>query len=248
MTLIKYILITYVALLFIGCGASIPTDLSNPESIFNSGVKYLENEDFPEAKRMFDLIVYQYPASQFADDAQFYQGELSFNKGEYILAAFNYNRVRKQYPSSIYVKDAVYKTALSYYKLSPTYDRDQDYTHKAIEALQEFQYLYPDDKLYSEVSEKIQELRNKLAYRDLFTAQLYMKMDNPRSSIIYYESVINSYSDTDSYEEAFLGKIGALVYMKKDIDAESMIIAYKSNFPNSQKLQELDKMLESIKK
>lgn len=237
-----------IALVLIGsCGSTNTTDLTNPEEIFNAGVKYLEEEEFPEAKRMFDLIVFQYPASQFADDAQFYQGELSFKKEEFIIAAFNYNRLRKQYPSSIYVKDALYKTAMSYYRLSPAYDRDQEYTHKAIESLQEFQYLYPDDKLFSDVSDKIKELRNKLAYRELFTAELYMKLDNPRSAVIYFDAVINSYSDTEHYEAAFLGKIDAIIFMKKVQEAESLIIAYKANFKESPKFVELDKKLESIK-
>jgi len=244
---LKIILFALAILIVAGCGSTNTTDLTNPEEIFNAGVKYLEEEEFPEAKRMFELISMQYPASQFADDAQFYQGELSFKKEEFIIAAFNYNRLRKQYPSSIYVKDALYKTAMSYFKLSPNYDRDQEYTHKAIETLQEFQYLYPDDELFKDVSEKIQGLRNKLAYRDLFTAELYMKLDNPRSANIYYESVINSYSDTDSFEAAFFGKIESLVFMKKKKDAESMIIAYKANFPKSEKFDKLDKMLEGIK-
>lgn len=247
MKVIKLLLIALAIVFIYGCGSTNTTDLTNPEDIFNAGVKYLEEEEFPEAKRMFELISMQYPASQFADDAQFYQGELSFKKEEFILAAFNYNRLRKQYPSSIYVKDALYKTAMSYYRLSPTYDRDQEYTRKAIETMQEFQYLYPEDKLFQDANEKIKELRNKLAYRELFTAGLYMKLDNPRSAIIYYESVINSYSDTDHYEEAFWGKIEALVFMKKVKDAESMAIAYKANFPESAKIKELDKMIDTIK-
>lgn len=247
MKIIKIILFAYALVAIISCGSTKTTDLTNPEDIFNAGVKYLEEEEFPEAKRMFELISMQYPASQFADDAQFYQGELSFKKEEFILAAFNYNRLRKQYPSSFYVKDALYKTAMSYYRLSPSYDRDQEYTHKAIETMQEFQYLYPDDKLFIDASDKIKELRNKLAFRELFTAGLYMKLDNPRSAVIYYESVINSYSDTEHFETAFIGKIDALIYMKKVTEAESMIIAYKANFPQSNKFKEIDKKLENIK-
>lgn len=247
MNILKLLLLAICVIIVSSCGSTIPTDLTNPEEIFNSGVKYLDDEDYLEAKKMFDLIIFQYPASQYADDAQFYQGELSYKKGEYILAAFNYNRLRKQYPSSMYVKDALYKTAMSYYKLSPSYDRDQEYTNKAIETLQEFQYLYPKDELFGDVSNKIQELRNKLAYRDLFTAQLYSKLDNPRSALIYYESVINNFSDTDSYEPAFMGKIKALILMKKEKEAESMIIAYKANFPESINFDMLDRLLRSIK-
>jgi len=241
---IKNIILLLIVLVLVSCGGSKLPDSTNPEEIFQAGVRFLENKDYNEAKQMFDLIIIQYPASQWADDAQFYLGEVSFRKGEYIVAAFSYNRLRRQFPGSPFTKEALYKTAMCYYNMSPTYDRDQEYTRKAIEAFQEFQYLYPDDELYKEASNKITELRNKLAYREYFTAELYMKLQSPISAVIYYDSVINSYSDTDYFEPAMYGKISALIYMKKYKEASSTFLAYKSNFPNSEKIQILEKMLE----
>jgi len=235
------------SIIIASCGGTKLPDSTNPEEIFNAGLKFLEDEDYLEAKQMFELIILQYPASQFADDAQYYQGEVSYRREEFIMAAFNYNRLRRQYPGSPFSKDALFKSALSYYRISPPYDRDQENTRKAIEAFQEFQYLYPDDKLKQDASDKIQEMRNKLAYREYFTGLLYRKLDSPRSSVIYFDAVINNYQDTDYYEPAFFSKIEVLIFMKKSKEAESIIIAYKSNFPKSDKIPELDKMLSNIK-
>ncbi len=70
-----------------------------------------------------------------------------------------------------------------------------------------------------------------------------MKLDSPVSAVIYYDSVINSYSDTQYYEPAFYGKIVALVYMKKYREANSTFLAYRTNFPNSTRIPEIEKML-----
>jgi outer membrane protein assembly factor BamD (BamD/ComL family) len=44
--------------------------------------------------------------------------------------------------------------------------------------------------------------------------------------------VINSYSDSQYYEDSYIGKIEALYYMKKYDQAVSIIRAYASLFPN----------------
>lgn len=242
-----YILLFVLLIFVISCGTTREFDSSNPESIFKAALAYHNDEDYTEATRLFNLVILQFPGSQWADDAQYYQAENSFKKEEFILAAYYFNRLRKQFPGSTFYKDAVYKTALSYYRLSPPYDRDQEYSQKAIEYFQEFQYLFPQDSMYKDCSDKIMELRNKLAYREFFTAELYRKLESPNSSVIYYDVVINKYADTQYYEPAFFGKIEALIFMKKRKEAESMILAYKNNFPQSDKISKLDNMLNNLK-
>lgn len=230
----KYLII-FVVFSFIGlnsCGGTKTPENISAEQVFTKGMELFENEEYLESKQYFDIIKLQYPASQYADDAQYYLAEVNFKREEFILAAFNYSMLRRVYPGSQFSKESLYKNALCYFKLSPPYDRDQEYTTKAIESFMEFQYLYPEDSLNNESSKRIMELRNKLAYREYFTAELYRKMDSPRSSIVYYDAVINSYSDSQYYEDSYIGKIEALYYMKKYDQAVSIIRAYASLFPN----------------
>ncbi|GIV55857.1 MAG: hypothetical protein KatS3mg040_0625 [Candidatus Kapaibacterium sp.] len=84
---------------------------------------------------LFDVIRLQYPASEFAPDAQYYLAEISFRRREYVVASFNYSMVRRQYPTHPRAREALYKAALCYVELAPPYDRDQEYTRKAIAAL-----------------------------------------------------------------------------------------------------------------
>lgn len=239
------ILIIPVMIIF-GCGSSSDMDFKSAEEVYNKGVAAFEDEDYLDAKKFFEVIKLQYPASQYADDAQFYLAEINFARGEYILGAFNYSRLRSLYPGSEYVKESIYKAALCYYELSPTFDRDQEYTRKGIEAFNIFQRLYPNDSLFSEAEEKIDALRDKLAHRDYYTAELYRTLEFPHSSLIYYDSVIDNYPDTKYYEQAWIGKIEVLIIFRRLDEASGLIDLFRKNFPESQYLTDLKKLEEQI--
>lgn len=88
------------------------------------------------------------------------------------------------------------------------------------------------DSLYAESGKKIVELRNRLAERELITAELYRSLYSNRSAIIYYDAIIDDYPDTEHYETAFAGKIESLIALRRYEDARSMIEIYKKRFSN----------------
>ena len=54
----------------------------------------------------------------------------------------------------------------------------------------------------SQIENMIQELRNKLAKKDFYTASLYIKLDKLKSANIYYYSIVNNYYDTRFVNDA----------------------------------------------
>lgn len=244
--ILKLLTVSFFAIYLISCGSSGKPENQSAAQVYADGVKYFNDEDYEEAKKYFELIKLQYPASEYADDAQYYMAELYFHRKEFILSAFTFNNLRKIYPGSEYTQEALYKTALCYYELSPKFDRDQDYTKQAIQTFQDFQYLYPDDSLATLASSKIEELREKLAHKEYFTAELYMNMDYPQSAVIYFESVINNYDDTSYLHEAFKGKVDALIYMEKIDEAKETIRIYKNRFPNGKYYDDVSNLQKSL--
>jgi outer membrane protein assembly factor BamD len=229
--------------LVIACGAArsniIPRTV---DDVFTLGVEEFRLGNYAQAQKLLDIIKLQYPASKYADDAQYYLAEINFAKGEYILAAYNYNQVRRTFPNSEYAKISMYKAALSNQKLSPKSDRDQDYTKQAIRAFAEFQAAYPKDSLAKEAGLRIRELRNKLAEHDFRTAELYVKLYAPRSALTYYDLVLNNYSDCDYTEPAFAGKIKMLARLKRIPEAKESLRLYRAKFPNGASLNDLNQL------
>lgn len=242
----KLILILSITF-FAACSGGLDTRNMTAENLFHKGKEYFADDDNLEAQKMFDLIKLQYPASQYADDAQFYLAEIDFKREKYILAAFNYNSLRRIYPSSEYNKQSLYMRAQCYYKLSPPYERDQEYTLKAIESFIEFQGTYPNDSLSLEADNKIKEMREKLAHREFSIAELYKKLDDPKASLVYYDFVINKYDDTQYFEDSYLGKVESLLKMRRIEEAQNIIMLYDKKFPTGNYNQKLKDMYNEVK-
>jgi outer membrane protein assembly factor BamD len=227
---LTFILVT--AILNSCSGVKQAGEIKDAETAYTAGIEAFKNEDYFEAQRLFDVIRLQFPTTQYADDAQYYLGEISYARKEYVMAAFNYGMVRRSYPTSSLNKSALFKTGMCYYELAPPADRDQDYTKKAISSFSEFQAIYPSDSLYNESGKRINELRNRLAERELITAELYRNLYSNRSALIYYDVIIDDYPDTEHYETAFAGKIESLIALRRYDDAKSMIELYRKRFAN----------------
>jgi outer membrane protein assembly factor BamD len=128
---------------------------------------------------------------------------------------------------------------LCYYELSPPYDRDQEYTYKAVEKFQDYQRLYAGDSLSEKASTYIDELRNKLAHRAFFTAKLYIKLHSRKSSLIYLDVVIAEFPDTKYYELAYYEKIKILATTFRNDELHLVIDKYKNLFPEGKHLKKV---------
>jgi len=244
---IKFIIFYLSIILILGsCKSTDKVETRTPDKIFEEAVELFNTQEYLESKKLLDIIRLQYPASQYIDDAQFYLAEIDFKMEKYIYAAFSYNRLRQVYPSSDFAKQSLFNAALSYYMLSPSYNRDQEYTKKSMQAFMEYQFLYPGDSLAEESGKKIDELRSKLAEKEYETARLYIKLSNPRGSLIYFDSVLNDYDDTKFFEPAFAGKIEVLYKLKRFDEATGLIDLYKKQFPNGTNLNVVESIENQI--
>ena len=235
---------TYLLLIILmsACKTGSTFEPKTAEEAFNEGLRLFEKKEYTEALSFFDMIKLQFPGSGIADKAQYYTAEINFARKEYILASFNYSRVRNLYPGSDFAKISLYKAGLSQYLLSPSFQKDQEYTLKAIRTLQEYQNYYPnrEDSLFKKTDTMIMECRNKLGEKDYQIAELYKKLESPRSALIYYESVLKNYDDTKFYEPSFLGKIEMLYWMKKNEEAKNTELTYKALFQNGKYFKEIE--------
>lgn len=222
-----------VSIVAISCSTGSKFEPKSAEEAFNEGYRLFEKRNYTEAMSYFDMIKLQYPASNFADKAQYYIAEINFARKEYVLASFNYSRVRTLYPGSSFAKIALYKSGYSQYLLAPDYHKDQEYTRRAIKTFQDFQFYYPEkDSLYDEADRRIIRLRNILGEKEFETAQLYKRLESYRSALIYYESVISEYDDTRYFEPAWYGKIESLYHLKQFEEATNATLTYNNLFPN----------------
>jgi len=233
--------------LLASCGDSAQTlSTLTTEDRFRRGMEALEDEDYLEAQEAFNTIILQDPASDFADDAQFYLAESYFRNGEYKLAAFNYNRLRTSFPNSSFYKEAFFRSGEAYYFSSLSYDRDQRETKFAIDVYRAFSTYYGADSLAPIARSRIAELQNKLAQKDYMTAELYRKMDEHAAALVYYEKVIEGYPDTEYFQLATIGRIKTLRELDRRTEALDVARRFIDEHPSSQMLGQVRQLQQEL--
>ncbi len=235
-------------LLIVGCGSSEVTTILTAEERFQHAKALFDNEDYLEAINEFTVITLQFQASPYADDAQHYLGECRFMRREYLLATSEYRLLKNNMPASPLVSDAQYKLGLCYYDLAPKVSLDQQYTKKAIEELQAFVEYYPGNEHATDAEEKIQELTVRLALKQYNAAMLYMKLEDYKSAIIYFDDVIEKYHDTEYAPLAYIGKVEALIARHKYAEADAEVNKFLNVYPNSVLRMEMDDLKNRIQK
>ena len=192
-----------VAVLLTGCsgGQSLGSD-ATAEQRYDAGKASVESEDYLAAITHFETLLLQFPASEVADDAQFYLAESYYNSEEYFTAAFQYSRVLTDFRGSPYYKRALFMTGECYFAVSPKYHRDQKRTKRAMSQYDAFIGYFPDDSLAAVARERIASLREKLAQRDFSVAEGYFDRDEFAAAVIYFKRLVDRYPNSRWAAEA----------------------------------------------
>ena len=241
-------LILSTAVICLGCGSSksdINTD--DPEKAFSIAKRKFDKGDYTDAIEDFSFIKLRFPGTAISEKTQFYLAYSYYRQKEYILAAYEFDKFLRSYPRSEMYPDAMYMLGLAYYELSPAYPVDQEYTYLALEQFQRFIESYPEHRSSADAEKKITELRNKIAYKDYKTAEIYLKNDNYRAASIYFRNVYDNYIESEWADDAMIGEAEAYISAKKYSEAESVLEKFLKLFPNSQLKPKAQKLLSDIK-
>lgn len=255
---IKKIILLSLAALFIviflsGCGSS-KSDIStdDPQKAFDMAKRKFDNKDYVDAIEYFSFIKIRFKGTAVSDKTHYYLAESYFYQKEYFLAEYEFRSFLKEQSASPLVPSAKYMHANTYYELSPKYSLDQEYTKEAIEEFLSYIETYPQDKNVPDAEKKVKELRNKLAYKNFRTAELYMKTDNYKAASMYFQSVYEEpnekkFIDTDWADDAMVGQAEAYISGKKYDEAKKILERFYKLFPNSDQKSKADRISSRIR-
>jgi outer membrane protein assembly factor BamD len=149
-----------------------------------------------KAIEIYKHIVKNAPFGSYGDQAQFNIGEIYKSQGEFEEAQKAFQAVVDEYPSSELVGRARYQIAFCSLEASKRAQYDERSAQRAIEEFQGFKENFPSDQQVTQADESIRQLRNKKAQTSFETAKFYEKINRLSSAKVYYQEVMNQYSDT----------------------------------------------------
>jgi outer membrane protein assembly factor BamD len=243
LVLARFIAALFLIQLIAGCGSS-KTDITtdDPQKAFDIAKRKYDNRDYVDAIEDFSFIKIRFPGTDVSDKVQFYLASSYFNQREFLLAAYEYDTFLKNFPLSPLYPEAKYMLGNTYYELSPKYSLDQQFTREALNEFLSYIEAYPQDKNVPDAEKKIKEMRNKLAYKDFWTAELYMKTDNYKAASLYYQAVYDDYIDSDWADDAMVGQAEAYINGRKYEEAKKVLDKFYKLFPKSNLKSKADRL------
>ena len=193
-----------------------------------------KNKDYEQAKIQFKILTLNNPGAEFIDEGQFLLAQCHFKQKAYILAADEFNRLIRLYQRSQWVDDAQFMVAMCDYKLSPKPALDQKYTRQAVANFQRFLEDFPNSKLVPEAERLLTLCRTKLAQKDYKSGELYRKFKDYHAGLVYFNSVLDSYYDTEFAHPALYWKSECLYRLERKSEAADSFREFISRYPRSE--------------
>ena len=156
-----------------------------------------------------EQIVPAYRGKPQAEKLIFMYANTYYQMGDYYLAGYQFERFETSYPKSDSVEVASFKSAKSYYQLSPRFSLDQNDTDMALGKLQAFINAYPNTQYRTEANELVSELRTKIEYKDIQIARQYLKISDYKPAIGAFENFISDHPGSTFRKNAFFGRLDA---------------------------------------
>lgn len=216
----------------------VPDNLS-AETLFETGLTALHEEDWTDAIAYFERFTIQYPAHPRAQEARFNVSQAYFGKEEYITAANEFSRLANDYPAGPWADDARFKVCESYYELSPKPELDQQYTRAALDHCQSLITYYPESEMVPKAQELLDSLRNKLAEKAFLTGEFYYSRNAFDSAIIYYDAAVRDYPQTPTAARALHRLYETYVKLGYDEEAEAAKARLLKDYPTSPEARQL---------
>lgn len=219
-----------ISILLSSCGISNPFDDNIAyKTRFDDGLAFFEEENYVKASQQFSIIVDRASHTDLGDDALFFLAESYFLNKDYDLALVEFEKLVSRMGFSPYIEKSRWRICETLMLLSPNFYHDQESSKKAISQIQEFLDDFPNSEYSKDADKLINELRTRLAEKNMETGKLYVKLKAYDSAIVSYKIVVNEFYDTKFFNDANMEIIRCLVLQKKSDEAKQYLTELEIN-------------------
>ena len=235
----------------------------DPEEKYQAALMYFNDKRYVKAQTLLDDVSSYYKGTERSEDVLAYLARCYMGQKAYESATDYYQAYVRNYPKGKYATEAYFQVGHSQYLESPDARLDQDITKKAIEAYNVFVELYPESPYAEQAYKEMSELYDKLAYKELKSAQLYYNLgtylgNNYLSCEIVSKNALKNYP-SNKYQEDFNWLILQAKYQQmvnsfeekrldRARDAQDEYYNFITEYPTSKHRKEADKMAQQISK
>ncbi|NLX66167.1 MAG: outer membrane protein assembly factor BamD [Bacteroidales bacterium] len=168
--------------------------------------KYFEEGKYNRSTALLEELVTFMKGTAQAEESLYLLAQSQYNAKDYYSATQWFTSYYNTYPNGEYAEPALFYSAYGMYLDSPEARLDQTKTYTAIVEFQKYIERYPQTDRAEQAKGYLFELQEKLAYKELLAAQLYLNLgnymgNNYESSVITAREAMKSYPFSKYLEE-----------------------------------------------
>ena len=259
-----YFILLLITVFLTGCGEYQKILKSrDPEEKYQAALRYFNEKQYVKSQTLLDDVSSYYRGSERSEDVLAYLARSYMGQKSYESATSYYQAYIRNYPKGKYAAEAYFQIGHCQYLDSPDARLDQAVTRNAIDAFTQFVELYPESPYAEQAYQEMSEMYDKLALKELKSAQLYYNLgtylgNNYLSCEITAKNALKNYP-SNKYQEDFSWLILQAKYqqlvnsfeerkIERARDAQDEYYNFITEYPNSKRRKEADKMMQQIRK
>ena len=159
--------------------------------------RYYDKKDYNHAQQLYEQLFPILKGGPQFEDIYYKFAFSYFNLKDYANAEHLFKGFVEVFPNSVRAEEMDYMRAYTYYKQSPKADLDQTNTTKTIGFMQAFINTHPGSARNKDATDIIDKCRVKLEMKDFKNAQLYYDLQQYKAAGIVFNSLLNTYPDSE---------------------------------------------------
>ncbi len=213
----KYLFLLVLLFINVGCQRhdinikTLPN--KSPEELYKLGNEYMKINKPSDAVLAFEEIEKSHPYSQYIADSQIEAGKCYFKMKRYEEAISEIDSFVQINPAHKRVPEALYLLGCIYFVQMPIVKRDQENSIRALEYFSELCQRYPTSVFVIDAKTKITILLQHLAHHEFRIGKYYQNHKNFPAAVSRYNTIIESYPNTETAQESYLRLIECYLSM-----------------------------------
>lgn len=218
----------------------------SPEELYKIGEQQLEKRKWEESRELLVKVYEGFPDHILAPRALFLIGYSYYKEKEYEKAVLELEKFMKIHPSNEISDLVQYTLAMSYFDQLKSIERDQGITAKAEAEFKKLIANYPDSRYVSDAKAKLQICYQRLAQKELWIANYYLKQGNFNAAYQRFDSILQKFPNSEIIPEVLYQMAESLVKSNKAEDAKPYYQRIINEFPDSKWAKEAKDKLSRV--
>ncbi|RKZ19555.1 hypothetical protein DRQ50_01805 [bacterium] len=232
-----------ILILLAGCGLHNPY----PVGSFERGAYYAEHGNNLEAIPALESFVRHNPTDSLAPEAQYLKGMTYMATAEFPLAAVEFQILRKDYPVSDRVEDALFMEGEAYLSQVGHVSRDMTGAHQARLHFVRFMEEYPSSSHLPAVEERLQEISDMMVRKRLGQVKVYRQLGRHQAAALALDDILRFEAGSNLIDDVIWERARTAGKLEDEATAGDMYQRLINEYPDSRHTESARKALMDLR-